>query len=158
MDTSYFSYSRNEVKKEKKSEKYIIINLNKNGEQFLNEIAQDIQTYLEKGYAIYYVPVAKGHNQYYQDIIYKQQLEQLKKVLPSLGETPQSCGGGVLKTLDWEKDFQHFTEIVKNAEIVISTRLHLFLIASFLGTKTKVYPYQRKILKMQEVIEKFAKK
>jgi hypothetical protein len=32
--------------------------------------------------------------------------------------------------------------------------LHLYLIASFLGCNTKVYPYQRKILKMQKVIDK----
>jgi polysaccharide pyruvyl transferase WcaK-like protein len=54
--------------------------------------------------------------------------------------------------LDWEDDFDKFTEKLANAEIVISTRLHLFLISSFLGVRTKVYPYQKKILKMQEVL------
>jgi exopolysaccharide biosynthesis predicted pyruvyltransferase EpsI len=58
-----------------------------------------------------------------------------------------------LKLLRREADFKHFADKVANAEIVISTRLHLFLIASFLKVKTKVYPYQRKILKMQKVIE-----
>ena len=153
MDTSFFSYSRNEVKKENKSEKYIVVNLNKNGEQFLDEIAQDIQIYLQKGYTIYYVPVAKGHNIYYNDLQYKEKLEQLVIASEGKAEAKQSKKN-IIETLDWEKDFQHFTELVKNAEIVISTRLHLFLIASFLGTKTKVYPYQRKILKMQEVIKK----
>jgi hypothetical protein len=36
--------------------------------------------------------------------------------------------------------------------MVISSRLHLFLIASFLWVPTKVYPYQKKILKMQKTI------
>jgi exopolysaccharide biosynthesis predicted pyruvyltransferase EpsI len=58
-----------------------------------------------------------------------------------------------LKLLRREANFKHFAEKVANAEIVISTRLHLFLIASFLKVKTKVYPYQKKILKMQKVIE-----
>ena len=63
-----------------------------------------------------------------------------------------------IEVLDWEENFEHFITILKGAELVISTRLHLFLIASFLNVPTKVYPYQRKILKMQEVMQKFAKK
>jgi polysaccharide pyruvyl transferase WcaK-like protein len=54
--------------------------------------------------------------------------------------------------LDWEENFDKFAEKLANAEVVISTRLHLFLISSFLGVRTKVYPYQKKILKMQEVL------
>jgi exopolysaccharide biosynthesis predicted pyruvyltransferase EpsI len=57
------------------------------------------------------------------------------------------------EVLDWENDFDNFIKKLAKAELVISTRLHLFLISSFVGTKTKVYPYQKKILKMQDVIK-----
>jgi hypothetical protein len=46
-----------------------------------------------------------------------------------------------------------FLQILKGATKVISVRLHLFLISEFLGVSTKVYPYQKKIIKMQKIIE-----
>ncbi|MBQ9553719.1 hypothetical protein IJU97_01825 [bacterium] len=57
------------------------------------------------------------------------------------------------EVLDWEENFAGFLQEVKNAEMIITSRLHLFLIASFLGVKTKVYPYQMKILKMKKIIQ-----
>ena len=61
-----------------------------------------------------------------------------------------------MEILDREHDFASFVKVIQGAEIVISTRLHLFLMASFMGVKTKVYPYQKKILKMQKVLEKLS--
>ena len=61
MDTSYFAYDWSGVSlnKENKIEKpYIVVNLNKNAEQFFDELVQDIKRYSEKDYRIYYVPVA----------------------------------------------------------------------------------------------------
>jgi polysaccharide pyruvyl transferase WcaK-like protein len=155
MDTSYFSYNWSVIASGRDAltmrpsdddkKPYIILNLNKNGERFLPDIAKDIQPYINKGYTIYFVPVAKGHNTYYNDLQY----------LPSLSTSLTTEN---ILLLDRENNFSHFIQILKNAELVISTRLHLFLIASFLGVPTKVYPYQRKILKMQEVMKKFAKK
>jgi polysaccharide pyruvyl transferase WcaK-like protein len=55
--------------------------------------------------------------------------------------------------LDREHDFNQFVKTLAGASIVISSRLHLFLIASFLGVETKVYPYQKKILKMQKIVQ-----
>jgi hypothetical protein len=51
MDTSYFAYEWNNVSvdEEKKIEKsYIIVNLNKNAEQFFDELVQDIKSYSKK--------------------------------------------------------------------------------------------------------------
>ena len=62
MDTSYFAYDWNNLSlnSEKKIEKqYVIVNLNKNAEKFFDELVQDIHSYSQKGYRIYYVPVAK---------------------------------------------------------------------------------------------------
>jgi hypothetical protein len=79
MDTSYFAYEWDKVSlnKEKNVEKpYVIVNLNKNAEQFFDELVQDISSYSKKGYRIFYVPVAKGKNVYYQDLQYAQHLEK----------------------------------------------------------------------------------
>ena len=79
MDTSYFAYDWDNVSlnNEKKIEKpYVIVNLNKNAEKFFDELVQDIKSYSQKGYRIYYVPVAKGNNIYYQDLQYSQRLEK----------------------------------------------------------------------------------
>lgn len=148
MDTSYFAYEWDKVSltdEQKIGKPYVVVNLNKNAEQFFSELAQDIKSYCKKGYRIYYVPVAKGNNIYYQDLQYSQRLEK------ELWENVDFA------LLDWESDFDNFVRVLKWAEKVFSSRLHLYLIASFLGCDTKVYPYQRKILKMQKVIEKFLK-
>ena len=145
MDTSYFAYEWDKVslnKKKNVEKPYVIVNLNKNAEQFFDELVQDINSYSKEGYRIFYVPVAKGNNVYYQDLQYAQHLEKAlwKNVDFAL--------------LDWESDFENFVKMLKWAKKVFSSRLHLYLIASFLGCDTKVYPYQRKILKMKKVIEK----
>ena len=148
MDTSYFAYEWESISlnKEKNIEKpYVVVNLNKNAEKFFDELVQDIKSYSQRGYRIYYVPVAKGNNIYYQDLQYSQRLEK------SLWENVDFA------LLDWEADFDSFAKVLKWAEKVFSSRLHLYLIASFLWCDTKVYPYQRKILKMQKVIDKFLK-
>ena len=141
MDTSYFAYEWDKVSmsEEKKKEKpYVVV---KNAEQFFDELVQDIKSYSQKGYRIYYTPIAKWNNVYYQDLQYAQRLEK------ALWEDTDFA------LLDWESDFENFTKVLKWAEKVFSSRLHLYLIASFLWCETKVYPYQRKILKMQKVIE-----
>ena len=144
MDTSYFTYEWDKLSlsNEKKIEKpYVVVNLNKNAEKFFDEFVQDIKSYSQRGYRIYYVPIAKGNNIYYQDLQYSQRLEK------SLWENVDFA------LLDWESDFDYFVKVLKWAKKVFSSRLHLYLIASFLGCDTKVYPYQRKILKMQKVID-----
>ena len=148
MDTSYFAYEWDNVSlnDEKKIEKpYVVVNLNKNAEKFFDELVQDIKSYSERWCRIYYVPVAKWNNVYYQDLQYSQHLEK------ALWENVDFA------LLDWESDFDNFVKILKWAEKVFSSRLHLYLIASFLWCDTKVYPYQRKILKMQKVVDKFLK-
>ena len=136
MRNKYDNLSENKIEKP-----YVVVNLNKNAEQFFDELVQDIKKYADKGYRIYYVPVAKGKNIYYDDLQYSQRLEKAlwKDVDFAL--------------LDWESDFDYFVKVLKWAKKVFSSRLHLYLIASFLGCDTKVYPYQRKILKMQKVID-----
>lgn len=146
MDTSYFAYEWKKVclDDENNIEKpYVVVNLNKNAESFFDDLVQDIKSYSKKWYRIYYAPVAKGNNIYYDDLQYAQRLEK------ELWEDVDFA------LLDWEHDFESFAKVLKWAKKVFSSRLHLYLISSFLGCDTKVYPYQRKILKMQKVINKF---
>jgi polysaccharide pyruvyl transferase WcaK-like protein len=146
MDTSFFAYDRKTLRhwntETLKHSKYIIVNLNYNAQKFLPEILQDIQKYYHQGYEIYFIPIAKWNNPAYNDISYA------KKIQKQLQLSDQR-----FKILDREKDFDYFIRIVSEAHIVISSRLHLFLIASFLWVSTKVYPYQKKILKMQKIVE-----
>ncbi len=146
MDTSYFAYKRDSfhrfnVSTFQRSEKYIVINLNKNAEKFLPEIIQDVKKYYKQWYKIIFIPIAKGSGTQYNDYQYARKIQRRADIKDQR-----------FSILDREQDFKHFTKILAWASIVISTRLHLFLIASFLWVETKVYPYQKKILKMQQTL------
>lgn len=144
MDTCFFAYDWSKKKHKKSDKKYIVININKNAEKFLPEIIQEVKKYYKQWYQIMYVPVAKWENDYYNDSKYAQKIQIWAEIKDQW-----------FTILDWEKDFDYFTKTLAKASMVISSRLHLFLIASFLGVPTKVYPYQKKILKMQQTLENF---
>ena len=128
MDTSYFCYPRDKVESLPRTEKTVLINLNKNGEQFFEELIKECETLIATGFSLKYVPVSKG--------------TKLEKRL-----------GITLPIVDRESDFNAFVQEVADAELVITARLHLFLVSSFIGTKVKVFPYQKKILKMQKMLQ-----
>lgn len=151
MDTSYFAYDWEKIRnwlvlkggklKIENWKKYIVINLNKNAEKFLSETIQDVKKLYNQWYEVMYVPVAKWNNDYYNDMKYAHKIQRATEIKDQR-----------FTLLDREEDFDGFIETVAQAHIVISSRLHLFLIASFLGAETKVYPYQKKILKMQHTL------
>lgn len=144
MDTSYFAYPRKKVQGSatENYKKYIVINLNKNAEKFLPEIIEEVKHRYNKWYEVKYVPVAKGNGEQYADIRYAHKIQKWADIKQQR-----------FTILDREHDFNQFVKILAGASIVISSRLHLFLIASFLGVETKVYPYQKKILKMQDTLQ-----
>lgn len=142
MDTSYFAYDRKKRRYGKSDKKYIVINLNKNAKKFLHEIIEEVKHRYKRWYAIMYIPVAKGDGEAYNDIIYARKIQAWAEIKDQW-----------FTVVDWENDFDKFVKTLAQASIVISSRLHLFLLASFLGVETKVYPYQKKILKMQKIIE-----
>lgn len=158
MDTSYFAYkwnsnrsplSRGDAKGRgvQPSKKYIVINVNKNAEQFLPDIIEDVKHRYKKWYEIFYVPVAKGKGEIYDDKAYAHKIQRASMIKDQQ-----------FSILDREEDFGKFAKILAWASIVISSRLHLFLIASFLGVPTKAYPYQKKILKMQKIVKDISNK
>ena len=148
MDTSYFAYDRAKVKKLPTliPHHYIVVNLNKNGAHFLSEMVKDIKDYLVKWYKVFFVSVSKWFSGEYMDIKYYYKLKN------ELAEF-ETLNLANFTLLDWEYDFPWFVQTLVEAQVVISSRLHLFLISEFLGVPTKVYPYQRKILKMQKLME-----
>jgi polysaccharide pyruvyl transferase WcaK-like protein len=53
MDTAFFAYERKKIKNEglmmkNDGKKYIVVNINKNGEKFFNEILQDVKDYIQQ--------------------------------------------------------------------------------------------------------------
>jgi len=139
MDTSRFAFPWESISKQGTENKIALINLNKNWEKFFDDLQGECENLLASGYTIKYVPVSKWANNVYNDILFKQDLE--KNLLTHF------------EIVDRENDFSAFIQEVKNASIVITSRLHLFLVASYLWTKTKVYPYQMKILKMKKIMQ-----
>lgn len=140
MDTSYFAYDWKSVNEKNVRQKYIVVDVNKSGENFLEDIIHDVQYYVNEWYKILYVPASKAKTDQYSDIYY------YKKIKSACKKDDK------FELLDWEENFWKFAEKLANAEVVISTRLHLFLISNLLWVRTKIYPYQKKILKMQEVL------
>jgi len=140
MDTAFYAYDWTSSI-QKTHEKYIVVNLNKNWAHFVEELIDDIWAYADKWYQIYYVPVSKWHQADYNDLNY------LKPILRAFPDVQ-------IKILDREDNFSEFIQVLTWSSMVFSSRLHLFLIASFLHVPTKVYPYQQKIIKMQSIIKK----
>lgn len=140
MDTSYFAYDWKSVNEKNVRQKYIVVDVNKSGENFLEDIIHDVQYYANEWYKVLYIPASKARTDQYSDIYYYKKIKSACK------------RDDKFELLDREENFWKFAEKLANAEVVISTRLHLFLISSFLGVRTKIYPYQKKILKMQEVL------
>ena len=141
MDTSRFAYDRTTVEKDSPSDmKVALINLNKNGERFYPNLLAECKSLLQEGYELAYVPVSKWESPIYNDPQYQTQLEKDLNI--------------TMESIDWEENFSTFLQKVKGADIIITGRLHLFLIASYLWVKTKVFPYQKKILKMTSILER----
>lgn len=151
MDTSIFAYdwedflkskiTEKKSKSNKNNEKIIAINLNKNWEKFFEDVKKDIIKYQKEWFKFVYIPIAKWWNTYYQDIQY---FYKLKEGIANLE----------ISVLDWEYDFWKFILELSKCEKVICTRLHLFLVSSFLWLDTMVFPYQKKINKMKDVLKK----
>lgn len=143
MDTSYWSVDFSKITAVKKYDRYIIININSKWKQYLDNITNDVYNYLHDWYKVLYVPVSKWKTDL--DINYFYQIQ--KKIWKNTN----------FEILDREENYMQFLQILKGADKVISVRLHLFLISEFLDVNTEVYPYQKKIIKMKNVIQNLKK-
>lgn len=138
MDTSYFAISDRKKYKKNERKPYIVVNINSKWQRFMEDFIQDIKKYLKDWYRVIYVPVfawvGDDDSVYFYDIQKK------------LGKNPY------FTLYDRRKNFEAFLSLLWWAKKVIWARLHLFLISSFIGLPTKVYPYQKKIQKMQQAL------
>ena len=154
MDTSFFA--RDDRKKYKQiTKKHLIININKGWIRFIQDLKNTLKQFNNKGYKIFFIPVSNWWNDTHDKNILNKRLipnhlkdtENDLKYLPELKKDfPQ------IEIYDRAEDLEKFFYLLWSAEMVISPRLHLYLINSFIWGKTMVYPYQKKILKMQNVI------
>ena len=103
----------------------------------MDDLKKEVKIYLDKWYECYFIPVCDGwtddDNRFFAEI---------QKDFPKI------------KIKKWN-DFEEFLQFLWWADIVISARLHLYLISEYIWLKTKVFPYQKKINKMQKVISDF---
>jgi polysaccharide pyruvyl transferase WcaK-like protein len=74
MDSSYFAYNRKKIYGTPEK-KYIVVNINKNAEQFLPEIIQEVRRLYNQWYEVMYVPIAKGKGEQYNDLRYARKIQ-----------------------------------------------------------------------------------
>ena len=115
--------------------KYILININSNALQYLDDIKKEIKKY-QSDYSLIYTPICTGRTD--NDERY---FEVLKEDFPTL------------ERYDRTNNLEDFFTLIWWAERIINTRLHLFLISSYMGVENIVFPYQKKITKMQQVLK-----
>ena len=157
MDTSFFVREQREMYKQENPGNYIVININKNGISFMSDLKKTLKEYENKWYKFYFVPVSNGGNDTTDENILKKRMipnylkntENDLKYLPELQKEFSN-----IEIYDRTENLEEFFWFLWRAKLVISPRLHLFLVGSFIWVDTKVYPYQRKILKMQKVMDK----
>ena len=143
MDTSYFAIENRKQFKRDDPHNYILVNINSKWLQFLWEIINQVIYYSSLWYDVFYVPVC----QWSSDDDTKHFLS-IKKLLPEEYRIN-------FKIYDWSLDFNEFLKLLWWAKKIIWCRLHLFLISEFIWLDTMVFPYQKKILKMSDMIKKY---
>lgn len=157
MDTSFFVRENWKKYKGDQPNKCVVININKNWVKFMDDLKQSMKEYVNKWYKYFFIPISNGWNDTQDANILKERMipdhlknteNDLKYLWELKKEFPE------IEIFDWTDSLENFFYFIWSAEMVICTRLHLFLISSFIWVNTKVYPYQKKILKMQTIIEK----
>ena len=136
MDTSFFALeSRKKFKAEEPQDKYTV-NIHHFSHQFLDDLVNILQN--EKPSQIDFVPAGIGR--YDKDLEYASTVEQ--KI------------GKKIQINFWHQDFFQFLKRFGASKKVISARLHLFLIAKFIGLEASYFAYQTKLKKIDRVLQK----
>lgn len=137
MDTSFFVRENWKQYLKKSDKKYIIININKNWKMFMNDLITETKKYVNKWYDCYFAPVCcwwtDDDNRF---------IGELKEKFPHI------------KICERDDNLEKFLQFLWWAEIIISARLHLYLISEYIWLNTISFPYQKKINKMKNVIWK----
>ena len=134
MDTSFFALDDRTIYKKTPQNK-VSINLHHFSSNFLDDLIWKLQKF--KPAQIDFIPAGLGR--YDKDLEFKNIIEQKlnKKIMINR----------------WDQDFQKFLNQLWDSQKVISARLHLFLIAKYIGLQAEFFAYQTKLVKMDKVLK-----
>lgn len=137
MDTSYFIRDNRDKYKKEVDENYIVININSNWKHFMEDLKNEAKKYINQWYNCYFVPVCTwwtdDDNRFF---------DELKKDFSNI------------QIYKRDDNLEQFLQFLWWAKCVISARLHLYLISKYMWLNVINFPYQKKILKMQNVMKK----
>lgn len=139
FDTSLYCFDNYKSTNSKLNEKSIVININKEGDTYLDQICEIIERHINNWYIVYFAPIWEWIDDKYFKII-KDKFHTNKNI-------------SNLKPLNWSNDIYAFFDKIKSTEKVFCTRLHLYLIARYLDTDVECFAYHKKIVKMSRVLE-----
>ena len=134
MDSSFFALdNRANFKANTPQEKYTI-NIHQFSHQFMNDLLQSLRR--DNPNQIEFVPAGLG--KFDKDLKYVSFIEQ------------ELCRP--ISINSWDKDFHKFLKVLGTSKKVLSARLHLFLIAKYMGLPVQFFAYQTKLTKMDKVL------
>ncbi len=122
----------------KSSKPYYIVNTNPLSQQRTLELSDIVRQKISEWSEVYFLPAFFTTNPQQDDIIC---YDKLKATHPSL------------QILDRRKR-NEFLSLFTGAEKIYCSRLHVFLVAAFLGLDVEPYPYQKKINKNISILKK----
>lgn len=141
FDLSILFFSPQDIKEyyaDKNKKKTSIVNLNPKGEKYFEEVLKEVESDLKNWYEVYYFPAnILEDSKYFNEIKHKLESKQTDN----------------FKLLDWDKNWGKFIEIFSQAEKAIGTRLHFYIICKYFNINIKPLPYQKKVEKIQKVVE-----
>lgn len=156
IDTSYFTIEKAKRQKGEKTKilenweprienwkKHIIINSNPLSWKWTNELVGIANGYLDKWHYVYFLPAFFTSNPQQDDM----------KVYEYIKSNIVSEHNSNYKLLD-RRNRHEFLIIFQSAENIFCSRLHVFLIASFLWLDVSAFPYQKKIAKNMSILKK----
>lgn len=118
--------------------KHIVINTNPLSRKWTQELHSIIEDYCKRWYEIYFLPAFFTRNPQQDDM---KCFHELKSDY------------SYIQLLDW-RDWDKFLSIFQSSDKIFCSRLHVFLIASFLWIEVQPYAYQKKIDKNIKILKK----
>lgn len=172
IDTSYFAYNfvgadnirpNHHQNRPNHDQKHIIINSNPLSGKRTDELLDIVKDYISRWYEVYFLPAFFTNNTQQNDMIVYEYIKNkihlhMDGVRPldsadSIWLQGSAQDDGEVKLLD-RRNRDEFLIIFNSAEKIFCSRLHIFLIASFLWLDVQAYPYQKKILKNLSILKR----
>lgn len=136
MDSSYFAMSG--ISRQDDDNKISIFNTNPLSDN-LDIMTDKIKEYHYKWYKVYFLPA------YFTTHGAQDDMSVYRKICDWLWDID-------LEVLDW-REWDRFLDIFKKADFVYASRLHIYLIARFVGLEVEPFKYQKKLQKMIDMLD-----